>query len=309
MDSAKCRKQVPAAVWDVQIGGLSLPSPPLLPLPFPCDRVGIFRDPFAITSDRAAAPPLSVAMGAGSQSYCSAGVGGAARCGRRQPLCERSRRPAARAPVTAIDEAAARLLAMLGAILATCALNLRPVAQPRAAHAPQLARSAVAAVAPWLPAAAFADDVGALADGALVDGGAALPAAAAAASAAAPPAEISITDTIADLFVYGLLAGAAALTLYSLYVTIDESKDKWQGFDKPQEEEYDEPEEVYTGGKTSFRKGAIYDPAADEWTYPEPEERPAPMREPALMKADDGNRYSRRDAKRAARKGKKKGKR
>ena len=33
------------------------------------------------------------------------------------------------------------------------------------------------------------------------------------------------------------------------------------------------------------------------------------MREPALMKADDGNRYSRRDAKRAARKGKKKGKR
>ena len=83
----------------------------------------------------------------------------------------------------------------------------------------------------------------------------------------------------------------------------------WQGFDKPQEEEYDEPEEGYTGGKTSFRKGAIYDPAADEWTYPEPEERPAPMREPALMKADDGNRYSRRDAKRAARKGKKKGKR
>ena len=77
MDSAKCRKQVPAAVWDVQIGGLSLPSPPLLPLPFPCDRVGISRDPFAITSDRAAAPPLSVAMGAGSQSYCSAGVGGA----------------------------------------------------------------------------------------------------------------------------------------------------------------------------------------------------------------------------------------
>ena len=195
------------------------------------------------------------------------------------------------------------------AILAACALNLRPVAQPRAAHAPQLARSAVAAVAPWLPAAAFADDVGALADGALVDGGAALPAAAAAASAAAPPAEISITDTIADLFVYGLLAGAAALTLYSLYVTIDESKDKWQGFDKPQEEEFDEPEEVYTGGKTSFRKGAIYDPAADEWTYPEPEERPAPMREPALMKADEGNRYSRRDAKRAARKGKKKGKR
>ena len=40
----------------------------------------------------------------------------------------------------------------------------------------------------------------------------------------------------------------------------------------------------------------------------EPEERPAPMREPALMKANDGNRYSRRDAKRAAR-GKKKGKR
>ena len=78
MDSAKCRKQVPAAVWDVQIGGLSLPSPPLLPLPSPCDRVGISRDPFAITSDRAAAPPLSVAMGAGSQSYCSAGVGGAA---------------------------------------------------------------------------------------------------------------------------------------------------------------------------------------------------------------------------------------
>ena len=73
MDSAKCRKQVPAAVWDVQIGGLSLPSPPLLPLPSPCDRVGIFRDPFAITSDRAAAPPLSVAMGAGSQS-----------CGRRR---------------------------------------------------------------------------------------------------------------------------------------------------------------------------------------------------------------------------------
>ena len=43
----------------------------------------------------------------------------------------------------------------------------------------------------------------------------------------------AVTDTLLDLGVYGLLFGTAGLTLYSIYVTLDESNRKAGGWTKP----------------------------------------------------------------------------
>jgi hypothetical protein len=109
-----------------------------------------------------------------------------------------------------------------------------------------------------------------------------------------------VTDTLLDLAVYGLLFGVAALTLYSIVVTLQASNDQYGGWTKQDDED------VMSGSldqpTSRLQSGARYDPTTDTWTYPTPEEQAAKAkvgRAPsAASQADEAtNRYDRRMAK------------
>ncbi len=113
-----------------------------------------------------------------------------------------------------------------------------------------------------------------------------------------------VTDTLLDVAVYTLLAGIAALTIYSIYVTLQKSNEEYGGWTPRDDQEV--PSE-----SGASRPGAIYDPVTEKWTYPT-EEDPTPAarigRAPNAP-ADGPNRYERRTAKRqkaASRRGGKK---
>lgn len=118
-----------------------------------------------------------------------------------------------------------------------------------------------------------------------------------------------VTDTLLDLGVYTILFSVVALTLYSLFVTLQKSNEEYGGW-TPRDDE-DITSLAATPPSERLRPGAKYDPVTDTWTYPQPEERTGAKvgRAPAAaMEDSNSNRYERRAAKKqrkAARKGKK----
>jgi len=109
-----------------------------------------------------------------------------------------------------------------------------------------------------------------------------------------------VTDTLLDIAVYLLLAGVAGLTLYSLVVTLQKSNEEYGGWTPKDDEAVAGGDLANSGG---FKKGAVYDPTTDQWTYPSADEAAtrvgrAPAQGTAAGGADDGtNRYDRRMAK------------
>ena len=92
-----------------------------------------------------------------------------------------------------------------------------------------------------------------------------------------PSPSFSITDTLADLAVYALLAGTAVLTLYSLYVTLSESNKKaggWEGDLSEAEAEARRVGERFDA-ESKLQKGMIYDPVTEQWAYKEESGAPA----------------------------------
>jgi hypothetical protein len=108
----------------------------------------------------------------------------------------------------------------------------------------------------------------------------------------------TLTDTLLDLAVYALLIGVAGLTVYSIYVTLDQSNKDYGGW-TPRGDE-DGPEQI--------QKGAVYDPSTDQWTYPTKPAKSAPKvgRAPASPDAEVANRYDRRAEKKRKKAAKKK---
>lgn len=110
-----------------------------------------------------------------------------------------------------------------------------------------------------------------------------------------------MVDTILDVGVYSLLAGVVALTLYSVFVTVDEGNRKAGGWQKREgEDEMDVlpryGENVPTDVESRLRSGAVYDPVKDEWTF---KEQPAAKTmssssSKASSAGADFNRYERR---------------
>ena len=125
-----------------------------------------------------------------------------------------------------------------------------------------------------------------------------------------------VTDTLADLAVYTLLALVVGLTLYSLYVTLDESNKKEGGWVQRDEDFDFPPEEEYTKLKPqdNLAAGNIYDPVTDAWRKKDPEPNAigatAGSRGAVASAGGEGggnsNRYERRA--KAKEKAKKKGK-
>jgi len=110
--------------------------------------------------------------------------------------------------------------------------------------------------------------------------------------------DVSIVDTVLDVAVYALLLAVVGLTLYSLYVTLDQSNKQYGGWVKKEDEDLDEP---IRGDNDRLRSGAKYDPVTDQWTYPTRAEVAAKKaqvgRAPAAAVEDGGNRYEKRMAK------------
>jgi len=107
-----------------------------------------------------------------------------------------------------------------------------------------------------------------------------------------------MTDTIMDIAVYTLLAGVLGLTVYSVFVTVDEGNRQAGGWQKREGE--DEPkykptlgDAVPTDVESRLRSGAVYDPVKDEWTFKEAE-KPAAARSAAGGGGSEINRYERR---------------
>mmetsp|Transcript_4103 Transcript_4103/g.12916 ORF Transcript_4103/g.12916 Transcript_4103/m.12916 type:complete len:179 (-) Transcript_4103:260-796(-) len=112
----------------------------------------------------------------------------------------------------------------------------------------------------------------------------------------------AVVDTILDIGVYTLLAGVVGITLYSIFVTLDESNKTQGGWQKRDDAEVPEQPQRYgevpADVESRLRSGAVYDPVTDEWTMP---------KEPAASKAAaagggggaEVNRYERRARKKA----------
>ena len=110
-----------------------------------------------------------------------------------------------------------------------------------------------------------------------------------------PPVEAAVvTDTLLDLAVYGLIAGVAALTIYSLVVTLQKSNEEYGGW-SPRDDE--DVKAASADPSQRLRAGARYDPVTETWTYPEQPKQGAKVgRAPVAGGAvdADGNRYDRR---------------
>ena len=137
------------------------------------------------------------------------------------------------------------------------------------------------------------------------------------AAAAAVPAAVQSTtvlmagpvkDTLLDVLVYGLIFGTAALTLYSIYVTLDESNKKAGGWTKPD----DDDDYLKSSQATAYsKKNMIYNPATNEWRAKEKSEMPSASSSSSGGGggggADGGgNRYEKRIMKKEKQKQKKK---
>lgn len=107
----------------------------------------------------------------------------------------------------------------------------------------------------------------------------------------------TLTDTLLDIGVYGILALVVLLTGYSLIVTLQKSNEEYGGWTPRDDEEFQSAASSDPIGRPS---GARYDPVTEQWTYPEQGDKKAKVgRAPAGMGApaassDDGNRYDRR---------------
>ena len=108
------------------------------------------------------------------------------------------------------------------------------------------------------------------------------------------PDGTTLTDTLADVGVYVLLAGAIALTIFSVVATLQKSNDEYGGW-TPREDEAS----PINDDLDRLKPGSVYDPTTDTWTYKKPE--PAPTRvgraPPAVDESgqpEKGNRYERR---------------
>lgn len=118
----------------------------------------------------------------------------------------------------------------------------------------------------------------------------------------------TIKDTAADLFVYALLASTLILTLYSVYVTLDESNKKAGGWTKPD----DDDDYLKSSQATAYsKKNMIYNPATNEWRAKEKSEMPSASSSSSGGGggggADGGgNRYEKRIMKKEKQKQKKK---
>jgi len=105
-----------------------------------------------------------------------------------------------------------------------------------------------------------------------------------------------VTDTLLDVFVYSLLLGVVALTVYSLVVTLQKSNEEYGGW-TPRDDE-----EVLGAARNPeqrLQSGARYDPVTEQWTYPDPAAvKPSAKvgRAPSAAAADEeaSNRYERR---------------
>ena len=116
----------------------------------------------------------------------------------------------------------------------------------------------------------------------------------AAAAAAGSVNAAVVTDTLLDVAVYTLLAGVAALTVYSVVVTLQSSNEKYGGWTRPDDE--DLADAAVTGRQPGdrLRPGAVYDPATDQWTYPKAEPPSARVgRAPSSDTATEGACHSR----------------
>lgn len=117
-----------------------------------------------------------------------------------------------------------------------------------------------------------------------------------------------IRDTAADVAVYTLLAGVAGLTVYSVYVTLDESNKKAGGWER--RDEGDAMPTIGDDVQSRLRSGAVFDPVTEQWTYPNevtPGVAPPPRaRASPTSDGDEGNRYDRRMARRTKKKKSKK---
>ena len=118
---------------------------------------------------------------------------------------------------------------------------------------------------------------------------------------------VSVVDTLLDVAVYALLLGVVALTLYSLYVTLDQRNKEYGGWVKKEDDEL--LDTSARGPNDRLRSGAVYDPVTEQWTYPTKATKAAARvgRAPAADEEVGGNRYERRMVKKlkAAREGKK----
>ena len=118
----------------------------------------------------------------------------------------------------------------------------------------------------------------------------------------------AVKDTLLDVFVYGLILGTAALTVYSLYVTLDESNKKAGGWTKPD----DDDDYLKSSQATEYdKKNMIYDPATNEWRAKVASEMPSTSRISSGGgsgggASGDGNRYEKRMMKKEKQKNKKK---
>lgn len=115
-----------------------------------------------------------------------------------------------------------------------------------------------------------------------------------------------VTDTLLDILVYGLLFGTAALTIYSLYVTLDESNKKAGGWTKPNDED------EYMPQATDYsKKNMIYNPATNEWRPKEASEMSSASSSSSAGgsgggASGSGNRYEKRMMKKEKQRQKKK---
>jgi len=113
-------------------------------------------------------------------------------------------------------------------------------------------------------------------------------------------ASVSIVDTILDVAVYSLILGVVGLTIYSLYVTLDESNKAQGGWTK-KEAAARKAAPTPTPAPQRLPKGARYDPATDQWTYPTEQERAAEVKASGNV-VSASNRYERRAEKRVKKK-------
>ena len=119
--------------------------------------------------------------------------------------------------------------------------------------------------------------------------------------------DVSVVDTLLDVAVYALLLGVVGLTLYSLYVTLDDRNKEYGGWVKKEDEDLPAPS---SSPSNRLRSGAVYDPATEQWTYPtKAAVAPRVGRAASADDAAGGNRYERRMEKKQKQKSKAQSKR
>ena len=109
-----------------------------------------------------------------------------------------------------------------------------------------------------------------------------------------------ISDTLLDVGVYGLLALTVGLTLYSIFVTLDEANNKAGGWSKPEESAKVEED------PSSYRKNMVYNPVSNEWMPRAETELADTTSATGGTDGGDSNRYARRAEKREKTKQRKK---